>query len=138
MRELELGPLGDADGELLAALAGAGTLPAPLERRVLDAAEGNPFFLEELVRSLMDSGALVQDGTGWRYDHDSEIEVPQTVEKVILARLDRLSPESHRVITSASALATFASAMSKSSSCASVSSNRAGAGLSRNIDSGTR
>ena len=33
VRELELGPLGDADGELLAALAGAGTLPAPLERR---------------------------------------------------------------------------------------------------------
>jgi len=104
MHELELGPLGDADGELLAALAGAGTLPAQLERRVLDAAEGNPFFLEELVRSLVDAGALVQSDEGWRFEHEAEIEVPQTVEKVILARLDRLSPESHHVITAASAL----------------------------------
>jgi ABC-type oligopeptide transport system substrate-binding subunit/class 3 adenylate cyclase len=104
LHELELGPLGDADGELLAALAGLGTLPAQLERRVLDAAEGNPFFLEELVRSLIDAGALVQADDGWRFEHDADIEVPQTVEKVILARLDRLSPESHRVITAASAL----------------------------------
>ena len=37
-------------------------LPAELERRVLEAADGNPFFLEELVRSLADVGALVRDG----------------------------------------------------------------------------
>ena len=43
------------------ALVGAGTLPAELERRVLEQAEGNPFFLEELVRSLVDAGALVRD-----------------------------------------------------------------------------
>ena len=104
LRELDLGPLGDADGELLTALAGAGTLPAELERRVLETAEGNPFFLEELVRSLIDAGALVQEDDGWRYDHEIEIEVPQTVETVILARLDRLSQESHRVVTAASAL----------------------------------
>ena len=108
-RELDLGPLGDSDGELLAALVGAGTLPAPLERRVLEAAEGNPFYLEELVRSLIDAGALAREGEGWRFDHDAEIEVPQTVEKVILARLDRLSPESHDTLTAASALGrTFA------------------------------
>lgn len=104
LHELDLGPLGDADGELLSALVGEGTLPAALERRVLEAAEGNPFFLEELVRSLADAGALVQTGDGWRYDHEVEIEVPQTVEKVILARIDRLSPQSHDVLTAASAL----------------------------------
>jgi ABC-type oligopeptide transport system substrate-binding subunit/class 3 adenylate cyclase len=102
--ELELGPLGDADGELLAALVGAGTLPADLERRLLEAAEGNPFFLEELVRSLVDVGALTRLDDGWRFDHDAEIEVPQTVERVILARLDRLSAASRDVITAASAL----------------------------------
>jgi predicted ATPase len=104
LRELELGPLGDADGELLAALVGAGTLPADLERRLLEAAEGNPFFLEELVRSLVDVGALTRLDDGWRFDHDAEIEVPQTVERVILARLDRLSAASRDVITAASAL----------------------------------
>jgi ABC-type oligopeptide transport system substrate-binding subunit/class 3 adenylate cyclase len=104
LRELDLGPLGDADGELLAALVGPGTLPAELERRVLTAADGNPFFLEELVRSLMDAGALAHGDDGWRFEHDTEVEVPQTVEKVILARLDRLSPVSRDVVTAASAL----------------------------------
>ena len=104
LRELALGPLGDADGELLAALVGAGTLPAELERRLLDAAEGNPFFLEELVRSFVDVGALATADDGWRFDHEIEIEIPQTVERVILARLDRLSPASRDVVTAASAL----------------------------------
>jgi ABC-type oligopeptide transport system substrate-binding subunit/class 3 adenylate cyclase len=104
LRELDLGPLGDADGELLAALIAPATLPADLERRVLEAADGNPFFLEELVRSLADVGALVRTDEGWRFDHAVEVEVPPTVEKVILARLDRLSPTAHELVTSASAL----------------------------------
>jgi len=104
LREVELGPLGDADRELLAALVAPATLPAALERRVLEAAEGNPFFLEELVRSLVDVGALVREGAGWRFDHAVEVEVPPTVEKVILARLDRLTPAAHDLVTAASAL----------------------------------
>ena len=104
LREIDLAPLGDADGELLAALVGAGTLPAELERRVLHAAEGNPFFLEELVRSLIDAGALMRTADEWQFAHDVDVEVPQTVEKVILARIDRLSPQSHGVLTAASTL----------------------------------
>jgi ABC-type transport system substrate-binding protein/class 3 adenylate cyclase len=109
LREIDLGPLGDSDGELLAALVAPATLPAELERRVLEAADGNPFFLEELVRSLADVGALVRDGGGWRFDHAVDVEVPPTVEKVILARLDRLTPSAHELVTAASALGrTFA------------------------------
>jgi ABC-type oligopeptide transport system substrate-binding subunit/class 3 adenylate cyclase len=109
LREIDLGPLGDADGELLAALVAPATLPAELERRVLEAADGNPFFLEELVRSLADVGALVRTDDGWRFDHAVEVEVPPTVEKAILARLDRLSAPARDLVTSASALGrTFA------------------------------
>jgi ABC-type oligopeptide transport system substrate-binding subunit/class 3 adenylate cyclase len=109
LREIDLGPLGDADGELLAALVAPATLPAELERRVLEAADGNPFFLEELVRSLADVGALVRIDEGWRFDHAVEVEVPPTVEKAILARLDRLSPPARELVTAASALGrTFA------------------------------
>ncbi|MHB8469594.1 MAG: ABC transporter substrate-binding protein [Gaiellaceae bacterium] len=104
LRSVELAPLGDADGELLSDLIGEGTLPAALERRVLEAAEGNPFFLEELVRSLVDAGALVQVDDGWRFDRAAEVEIPPTVEKVILARLDRLTPGARDVIAAASAL----------------------------------
>src|SRR5207244_2107207 len=104
-----VGPLGDADGELLAALVAPATLPAELERRVLEAADGNPFFLEELVRSLADVGALVRTDDGWRFDHAVEVEVPPTVEKAILARLDRLSEPARDLVTAASALGrTFA------------------------------
>jgi ABC-type oligopeptide transport system substrate-binding subunit/class 3 adenylate cyclase len=126
LREIDLGPLGrrleassaepptpgqvqGADGELLAALVAPATLPAELEHRVLEAADGNPFFLEELVRSLADVGALVRAEDGWRFAHAVEVEVPPTVEKAILARLDRLSTAARDVVTAASALGrTFA------------------------------
>jgi len=109
LREIDLGPLGDSDGELLAALVAPATLPVELERRVLEAADGNPFFLEELVRSLADVGALVREDGGWRFDHAVQVEVPPTVEKAILARLDRLSVPARDLVTAASALGrTFA------------------------------
>jgi ABC-type oligopeptide transport system substrate-binding subunit/class 3 adenylate cyclase len=104
-RDVELEPLsGDADGELLHALVGANTLPDELEERILTHAEGNPFYLEELVGSLVDAGALAPEGEGWRYDHDARVDLPPTVEKVILARIDRLTPRCHDVLTAASVL----------------------------------
>jgi ABC-type oligopeptide transport system substrate-binding subunit/class 3 adenylate cyclase len=106
-RELALEALsGDAERELLHALVGEGTLPPDLERRVTDDAEGNPFYLEELVGSLVDAGALVEpgDGHGWRFDHAVPVQVPETVEKVILARIDRLTPACHDVLTAASVI----------------------------------
>ena len=95
---------GDADRELLHALVGEGTLPPKLERRLLGEAEGNPFFLEELVRSLVDAGALQHTHAGWRFDHDVAIDVPATVEKVIVARVDRLTAECREALTAASVL----------------------------------
>jgi ABC-type oligopeptide transport system substrate-binding subunit/class 3 adenylate cyclase len=96
--------IGDADRELLQALVGRGTLPAELERRVLEDAEGNPFYLEELIGSLADAGALMREGDSWRFDHEVDIDLPSTVEKVILARIDRLNPECHRILTAAAVL----------------------------------
>jgi ABC-type oligopeptide transport system substrate-binding subunit/class 3 adenylate cyclase len=104
-RELALEALsGDADRELLYAMVGPGTLPEDVEGRILEHADGNPFFLEELVRSLADAGALVRPGQEWRFDHEVTVEIPPTVEKVILARIDRLTPECHDLLTSASVL----------------------------------
>lgn len=95
---------GDAERALLHAVVGAETLSDDLEARVLDAAEGNPFYLEELVSSLVEVGALVRQDGAWRFDHDVPVEVPATVERVVLARIDRLEPRFHDVLTSASAL----------------------------------
>lgn len=104
-REIALDALpGESGRELLHALVGEGTLPDATERRILEHAEGNPFFLEELVRSLADAGALVREGDGWRFDHAVEVEIPPTVEKVILARIDRLEPGAHAALMAASVL----------------------------------
>jgi ABC-type oligopeptide transport system substrate-binding subunit/class 3 adenylate cyclase len=95
---------GDAGLDLLHSLVGEGTLPQDVERRILEHAEGNPFFLEELIRSLVDAGSLVRDGDAWRFDHDTDVEIPPTVEKVILARIDRLDAHPREVLTAASVL----------------------------------
>src|SRR5712692_5386230 len=104
-REIGLEALsGEADRTLLSALVGPGTLPPELEGRILADAEGNHFYLEELIGSLIDAGALVREGERWRFDHEVEVDIPETIEKVILARIDRLTPECHRVLTAASVL----------------------------------
>ncbi|TMK96652.1 MAG: hypothetical protein E6G40_10670, partial [Actinobacteria bacterium] len=104
-REVALEALsGDADRDLLDAVVGPDTLPSGLESRILGHAEGNPFYLEELIGSLVDAGALVREDQGWRVDHDVEVDLPETVEKVILARIDRLDTACHDVLTAASVL----------------------------------
>jgi class 3 adenylate cyclase/tetratricopeptide (TPR) repeat protein len=104
-QELALEALGgECDAALLESLVGAGTLPDALERRLLARAEGNPFYLEELVRSMVDAGALVSANGGWSFDREVPVEVPETVEKVILARIDRLDPEAREVLAAAAVL----------------------------------
>ncbi|MFY9579399.1 MAG: ABC transporter substrate-binding protein [Gaiellaceae bacterium] len=98
------GLTGDAGAELLDALVGRETLPEGLRDRILDSAEGNPFFLEELVRSLEDRGAIVRDNGGWRFDHDAAVELPPTVEQVVVARIDCLPEQTREVLVAASVL----------------------------------
>jgi ABC-type transport system substrate-binding protein/class 3 adenylate cyclase len=104
-REVALSALAaDAGRALLVELVGDGVLPGLLEERILEHADGNPFFLEELVRSLIDAGALSPLDDGWRFDHEVTIEVPPTVEKVILARIDRLRRPARDALMAASVL----------------------------------
>jgi class 3 adenylate cyclase/tetratricopeptide (TPR) repeat protein len=104
-RELSLEPLGaERDRELLAALTGAADLPGGLERRLLARAEGNPFFLEELVRSMVEAGALRPGDGGWTFDREVPVELPETVEKLILARIDRLSAPAQNLLGVAAVL----------------------------------
>ena len=67
-------------------------VPNPVVQEVVDRAEGNPFFLEELARTVAESGP----------ERDSS--VPDTVQDVLMARLDRLPDEARRVLQTASVL----------------------------------
>jgi adenylate cyclase len=89
-----------AGAALVAALFGpsAAGLPAGLRELVVSRAGGNPFYLEEIVRELIDGGVLVQrDGT-WTCRADvATVEVPLTVQGLILSRLDRLPAGARRL-----------------------------------------
>jgi len=76
-------------------------LPAQLQAHILSHAEGNPFYVEEVLRSLIDRGAIVQDEAtgGWQATQDvSGIAIPDTLQGVLMARIDRLHEESKRVL----------------------------------------
>ena len=94
----------DSDRRLLAALVGEGTLPAKVTDELLERAGGNPFFMEELVRALADTGSLVRTAGGWRFESEAAVEVPDTIEKLIVSRVDRLDPVAHEVLAAAAVL----------------------------------
>ncbi len=76
-------------------------LPDALRSRILAHAEGNPFYVEELLRTLIDSHAIEQDAaTGqWHATHSvADIALPDTLHGVLSARIDRLQQETKRVL----------------------------------------
>jgi transcriptional regulator with AAA-type ATPase domain/predicted ATPase len=80
-------------------LLGAEEVPPPLGRLVLDKAEGNPFFIEELVRSLQELGAVEgAGGAGELAGRLERVAVPDTVQEVILARTERLDERLRHVL----------------------------------------
>ncbi|MBA3738624.1 MAG: AAA family ATPase, partial [Actinobacteria bacterium] len=84
--------------ELVANLVGGSTLP-PVVTSLLDAAEGNPLFLEQLVGMLVDEGHLRQDGDTWVVgDNLLALSVPPTITGILEARLERLSASERDVL----------------------------------------
>jgi class 3 adenylate cyclase/tetratricopeptide (TPR) repeat protein len=95
-------PHGQA-GELLGALVGSDAGLDPLKRVLIERTEGNPFFLEESVRSLVETGSLVGERGAHRLARSlPTIQVPSTVQAVLAARIDRLPPADRAVLQTAS------------------------------------
>lgn len=82
---------------LVGALLG-GALPAELERRVVEVADGNPLFAEELARLLVDRGDVRHTESGWEQAQPVEaIEIPQSIQALLAARLDSLPANEKRL-----------------------------------------
>jgi class 3 adenylate cyclase/tetratricopeptide (TPR) repeat protein len=94
----------DDERGLLAGLVGDSALPERLQRRLFERAEGNPFYLEQLVRSMADAGSLARTEAGWELVSEVPADVPDTVDKVVLARVDRLPPDAQEVLRAAAVL----------------------------------
>ena len=95
-------PVESAD-ELLQSLLGPDPALGPLRRLLIERTEGNPFFLEESVRSLVETETLAGDRGAYRLTQaPTAIHVPATVQSVLAARIDRLPVEEKRLLQSAS------------------------------------
>ncbi len=94
-RKITLGPLKAGDsGRLVDSLLAISDLPAGLRARIMEKSEGNPFFVEEVVRSLIDQGVVVRDEGGARWQATGEgqgLDIPANVQTLLVARIDRLA-----------------------------------------------
>jgi class 3 adenylate cyclase/tetratricopeptide (TPR) repeat protein len=86
------------------ALASSG-LPAELQSLIAAKAEGNPFFIEEVLRSLAETGAIRETNGSYTLECDPDaLMVPDTIQEVILARIDRLAPGAKEAVQLASVI----------------------------------
>jgi class 3 adenylate cyclase len=93
--QLRLAPLGKAEAEeLLAFLLGKDTALKPLNQLILEKTEGTPFFLEEVVQTLVEEGVLRGERGNYRLEMTpTELHIPLTVQGVLAARIDRLATD---------------------------------------------
>ena len=79
-------------------------MPAALEDRLLATTDGNPFFLHEQVRSLLDAGALERSDGRARFVGRSNLRLPPTIERALVARIDRLAETDRGALLAAAVL----------------------------------
>ena len=106
--QLRLDPLPPASADaLLQALLGDDPSLAPLKQLLIARTEGNPFFLEESVCTLVETGVLAGAAGAYRLTQPVDsLQVPATVQAVLTARIDRLLPEDKRLLQTAAVIGT--------------------------------
>jgi ABC-type transport system substrate-binding protein len=107
--QIQLGPLSPSGHRLfLEKLMGGAGLDETLATKFYAATEGNPYFTSELVRSLIDSGGIVQDDTGvYKLSSETALsveELPATIQQTIQERVERLPAEQREILSIASVL----------------------------------
>jgi class 3 adenylate cyclase/tetratricopeptide (TPR) repeat protein len=102
--ELRIDPLpAESADDLLTALLGQDETLEPLKRVLIERAQGNPFFLEESVQTLVETSVLVGDRGAYRMTKAPEAwPIPATAQAILAARIDRLPPEDKRLLQAAS------------------------------------
>jgi class 3 adenylate cyclase len=106
IQRLEIVPLSQSQStELVQNLLRIENLPQTTLEIILSKSEGNPFFLEELLRSLIESGMVIMEsGIVKASEKITDFQVPDTLQGIIAARLDRLPLESKRTLQNASVI----------------------------------
>jgi class 3 adenylate cyclase/predicted ATPase len=104
--QLRLDPLGPESADIfLQALLGEDPGLQPLKQLLIERTQGNPFFLEESVRTLVETQVLAGDPGAYQLEKDlPEIEVPATVQAILAARIDRLPAAEKRLLQTAAVI----------------------------------
>ena len=104
-RQLRIDPLPPAGAEgLLDSLLGTDPSTAVLKRQLIERTQGSPLFLEESVRTLVETRALVGERGAYRLVQTGALQVPATVHAILAARIDRLKPEEKRLLQAAAVI----------------------------------
>jgi class 3 adenylate cyclase/tetratricopeptide (TPR) repeat protein len=105
-RQLRIDPLpAESADDLLTSLLGTDHSLDPLKHALIERTEGNPLFLEESVRTLSETKALIGDRGAYRVAQDATaIQVPATVQAILAARIDRLPLEDKRLLQTAAVI----------------------------------
>ncbi len=93
--------------ELFDRLMRISNLSASLRQRIIQQSSGIPFYLEEIIRMLMEQGVLQHQGEDWVLADNAEsivLDVPNSLQGLILARFDRTAPDQRRLLQTASAI----------------------------------
>ncbi len=104
--EIHLQDLSPAEAQqMMESLLRIRTIPLELKQFIHEKTEGNPFYLEEVVNSLIESETLVQDDGSWKLTRGlSESGISPTIHGVIAARVDRLNVKMKRALQEASVI----------------------------------
>ncbi|MFH1242556.1 MAG: adenylate/guanylate cyclase domain-containing protein [Pseudomonadota bacterium] len=107
-QEIRLAPLHDSDSlKVMGNLLGNKHLSIQGLEEIIEKSEGNPFFLEEVIRSFIDHGAITMDPESGQWKATEKMEdstIPDTVQGLIIARIDRLDQQAKSVVRSASVI----------------------------------
>jgi class 3 adenylate cyclase/tetratricopeptide (TPR) repeat protein len=102
---ISLAPLSDGDTErLLASLLGEGVLSGTIRTTLLERVGGNPLYAEEVCRMLVERGAVRRDGRTVQLAEGADIDFPESIQALIAARLDTLTPERKMLLQDAAVL----------------------------------
>ncbi|HEY8238538.1 MAG TPA: adenylate/guanylate cyclase domain-containing protein [Candidatus Limnocylindrales bacterium] len=98
LTEIQLEPLTEAEGRALVSnLLEIESLPERTRDLIMARAEGNPFFVEEVVRMLIERGVIVAQGDRWvATDEAGGVEIPESLHGLLLARIDQLPDATKR------------------------------------------
>jgi predicted ATPase len=106
LTEMTLDALTEIDSrQLVSNLLEIEALPDDVRSHILHKAEGNPFFVEEVIRMLIDRGAIIQENGNWIAGAQiEEVDIPDNLQSLLLARIDRLPDEVKHTLRVASVI----------------------------------